>query len=410
MEDRAWIAKRAVALDLFQHGLAAVAPGPAVARALAQHPAASEGRVRVVALGKAAVGMYAGASAALGERIERALIATPAAPSQDGAALGARLIIGGHPIPDEGSLAAGAELMDLVAGWDGPLLLLLSGGASACVEVPLPGVDLAILREVNRRLLSEELDIAAVNAVRSAYSRIKGGGLLRLVSAERTWALAISDVPGDDPSVIGSGLLHPSPGQRARVESLTAALGLPRPPRAPVPTTTLPQDHSQLILSAVDALQAMAARARALALSVEVGERPIVGPVAAAGLAFADRTAGADAIQLAAGECAMRLPAHPGRGGRCQQLALTAAKRLAGSDHVLLAAGSDGDDGPYGAAGALVDGGTWQRILDAGLDPANALSRADAGTALEAAGDLLDTGTTGTNVGDLFIGIPADCD
>jgi glycerate 2-kinase len=402
LEDR-----RRLALELYHHGLEAVVPAPAVQRALATHPLATQEGIRVAAMGKAAAGMLDGAIAALGERISRSLVATPV-PLADGQTSSADVfVVGGHPLPDEGSLEAGQALLDLVQSGDGPLLVLLSGGASACVEVPRWGVELTALRDVNKRLLEEELDIAAVNAVRSGYSKIKDGGLLQWVDPARTWVLVVSDVGDDDPSIIGSGLLHPDPTRRANAESLSAALGLPRPPKVRAPEVVLPADHTQLVLRAAHAVRAMKARADLLAHPVQIMEQRFTGSVAQAGLLLADRIMAGDGIILGCGECIVRLPAHPGRGGRCQQLALSAAGRLAGAEAALLAAGSDGTDGPDGAAGALVDGGTWQRVRDAGLDPADALSGADSGSALAAAGDLIDTGPTGTNVGDLFVGIPA---
>lgn len=405
--------RRRLALDLFEHGLQAVAPEPAVRRALAGHPLAEAEGIRVVAIGKAAVGMLSGAREALGARIAAALVLTPIAPdSIVSSALGSsdRMIQGGHPVPDQGSLDAGEALIEFVADGDGPLLVLISGGASACVEVPKPGVDLAVLQEVNRRLLQEEFDIGVVNAVRSAYSKIKDGGLLRWADPERTWMLAISDVPTDDPSIIGSGLLHPDPSRRANAESLSAVLGLPRPLRMSGVDTCLPKGRGRLLLSGPDAVRAMAARAAAMALNVELLDDRVSGAAALAGIELAERVIAADRIILGCGECVVRLPSEPGRGGRCQQLALSAAQRMAGDEGVLLAAGSDGTDGPDGPAGALVDGGTWQRIADHGIDAASAMTGADSGTALEASGDLIDTGPTGTNVGDLFVGIPAAVD
>jgi hydroxypyruvate reductase len=397
-------------LDLFEHGLNAVAPAPAVSRALAGHPLAESDSIRVVAIGKAAAEMLRGARQTLGPRVSAALVLTPIAlDPMTAAALESsdRVIVGGHPVPDQGSLEAGEALIEFVTDGEGPLLVLISGGASACVEVPKPGVDLAILQAVNRRLLQEEFEIGTVNAVRSAYSKIKDGGLLRWADPERTWVFAISDVPTDDPSIIGSGLLHPDRSRRANAESLSAALGLPRPLRMSGVETSLPAGRTRLLLSGDDAVRAMSVRAAAMALNVELLDQRISGAAAQAGIELAERVISSDRIILGCGECVVRLPSEPGRGGRCQQLALSAAQRLAGDQGVLLAAGSDGTDGPDGPAGALVDGGTWQRIADEGIDAASAMTGADAGTALEASGDLIDTGPTGTNVGDLFVGIPA---
>jgi hydroxypyruvate reductase len=241
-------------------------------------------------------------------------------------------------------------------------------------------VTLAELAALNRRLLAEGVAIQAINAQRRARSRIKGGALIERLQGRAGCALLLSDVPGDDPAVIGSGLAGPARGDRL---------------------------HRVVIASNDDAVGAAAGAARAAGLSVQVGEARFDGDAAALGARFAQAIAsGAADVFVWGGESTVRLPPAPGRGGRNQQLALAAARALQGQRGLtLLAAGTDGTDGPTEDAGAMVDGGTWQRIRDAGLDGEDCLARADAGAALEAAGDLLHTGATGTNVGDLVIGL-----
>jgi hydroxypyruvate reductase len=197
--------------------------------------------------------------------------------------------------------------------------------------------------------------------------------------------LFLSDVPGDDPGVIGSGLAAATPGESG-------------------------DRLSRVVVASLDAaLEAAQQRAAALGLSVERLARRIEGQAELEGREFvrALRTARCEVL-LAGGESVVTLPERCGRGGRNQHLALAAALELAPhEDLALLAAGTDGDDGPSGDAGALIDGGTCARIGAAGLDAREALRAADSGTALEAASDLLHTGPTGTNVGDLVIGLRA---
>jgi glycerate 2-kinase len=162
-----------------------------------------------------------------------------------------------------------------------------------------------------------------------------------------------------------------------------------------------------VIASVTQALEAIAARARELGLTVTVQPERFDALATDLGVRFAQRLAHcATDVWVAGGESLVRLPQAPGRGGRNQHLALAAAVALTGQpDLLLLAAGTDGTDGPTADAGALVDAGTCERIAVGGLNPQDALARADAGSALEASGDLLHTGPTGTNVGDLVIGL-----
>ncbi|MBV6418236.1 MAG: D-glycerate 2-kinase [Steroidobacteraceae bacterium] len=377
---------RALLLDWFVAALRAVDGRSCVRAALATAPIVADGAAVVLAVGKAASRMTLGACEALGPRIDRALVITKAG-SVD-AALRDRprvtIIESAHPLPDARSLAAGAQLLDWVdtlAPHEWPLFLV-SGGASSLVEVLREGVTLAELAARNRSLLAGGEAIEAVNARRRELSRIKGGALIGRLRGRGGLALFLSDVPGDDPAVIGSGLAGPAPE------------GVDRITRRVVANVEV----------AVEAVREEAVRS---GLRVRVGAERFTGDAATLGARLAAELAARDTdVFVYGGESTVRLPEAAGRGGRNQHLALAAARALHGTRGLtLLAAGTDGTDGPTGDAGALVDGGTWQRILDAGLDAQACLARADSGAALEAAGDLLHTGATGTNVGDLVIGL-----
>lgn len=378
---------RALLLDWFGAALRAVDARERVRSALAE-PAcglpADAGRVVVLAVGKAAARMALGAFDALGPRIARALVITTAGHVDDALRAQARVAVleSAHPVPDARSLAAGARLLEAVSSLaPGELpLLLLSGGASSLVEVPRDGVTLAQIVALNHELLASGAAIGAVNARRRELSAIKGGALVARLQGRAGLALYLSDVPGDDPAVIGSGLAGPAPGDRLR---------------------------RHVVASIDDAVEAVRAAAAAAGLRVRAARERFAGDAAALGAQFATQLATPEVdVIVQGGESTVRLPPAPGRGGRNQQLALAAARVLRGEAGLaLLAAGTDGIDGPTDDAGAIVDGDSWQRILDAGLDGDVALARADAGTALEAAGELLHTGATGTNAGDLVIGL-----
>lgn len=342
---------------------------------------AGAGPVAALAVGKAAAAMMQGALDALGGRIERGLVIGP----DDGslAALAGqpaiRCLPGSHPLPDERSLAAGEAMLEfaLATPAGSEVLLLVSGGASALAEAPAAGVTLTALRELTARALAEGTDIGALNAERRARSRIKGGRLLEHFRDCRIRGLLVSDVPGDDPAVAASGLLDPG---RCRVT---------------------------VVARLADALEAVLRAARAEGFATALVPDRLSGPAEAAAARICHELAAMpQALLVAGGETVVRLPARPGRGGRCQHLALAAARLIAGHpDYLLLAAGTDGRDGASDDAGALVDGETLARLADAGLDAAAGLAAADSGALLEASGDLVYTGPTGTNVGDVVLAL-----
>jgi hydroxypyruvate reductase len=223
--------------------------------------------------------------------------------------------------------------------------------------------------------------IATINAERSKRSRLKGGKLAALLGSSASMVLAISDVEGDDPAVIASGPMSA--------------------PNAPDPKVSY-----ALIATPDDALTAFAATATQAGCKVLVLGRTFYGDVGdAVARLLASRPASSPTqplMVLAAGEPTVRVQGD-GRGGRCQEFALRIARELRDETTVtVLAAGTDGTDGPTDATGAIIDGGTWSRMQGAGIDPERALARNDAYPALCASGDAYFTGPTGTNVADLY--------
>jgi hydroxypyruvate reductase len=371
--------RRALLVDLYRTGLAAVDGRRRMRAALAGR--APDGPLSVFAAGKAAASMALGVIDAVGPALARGLVVAPedSIPAELQGRPGLRCLEGGHPRPDERSLAAGQALLEFAAATPpaGSVLLLVSGGASALLEVPAPGVGLPELRALFERSLDERLDIAELNRERIALSRIKGGRLAGLFRGARIEAFMISDVPHDDPAVLASGLLDTPGLARTLVGSLDDAL------------------EAIMRTSAVRGLAALRPAGR-LAGDAEAAARRICHELAI----------GEAELIVEGGETTVRLPARPGRGGRCQHFAAAAAQAIAGhSDYVLLAAGTDGRDGQSEDAGAIVDGGTAARAADAGLDLAAALDAGDTGPLLEATGDLLHTGPTGTNVGDIVLAL-----
>jgi glycerate 2-kinase len=371
--------RRELLLDLFGVALAAVDGRRRVRAALAGHPAA--GPVSAFAVGKGAAAMMLGAADALGPRLARGLAVVPdgAIPASLRQIPGVHAMEAGHPRPDERSLAAGRALAAFAAETapGSQVLLLVSGGASALLELPAPGVGLEDLRALVDRALTERLDIESLNRERIALSAIKGGRLPGLFRGAKIEALMISDVPRDDPAVLASGLLD------------------------------VPGLVPRLVGSLDDALEAVLRAALARGLKAARSAERLAGDAEAAARHICHELAVGDAdLQIHGGETLVRLPATPGRGGRCQHLAVAAARALAGHPQfLLLAAGTDGRDGASEDAGALVDSQTVERAVDCGIDATAALAAADTGTLLEATGDLIHTGPTGTNVGDIVLAL-----
>jgi glycerate 2-kinase len=390
----------------------------------------------MVALGKAALPMASAAVEVLQEQAVRpagGIVVGPAPGESPDAAL--EYIQGDHPEPGAGSLQAAQALERTAARVpaDAEAWVLLSGGTSSLIAAPEPGLSAADLSALYRLLLGSGLDIQAMNRIRKRFSRWGGGKLARALAAARIRVYVISDVIGDDLAAIGSGPCVPDPATALEVRLLLEQAGLWRriPPAVrslvistesgTVPETPKPGDPAfervttELIASNRLALEAAARRAGELGLHAAVMETPIAGEASAVGAELASALLGtlsssresAPSCVIWGGETTVTLGETRGSGGRCQELALAAAQVLDGAPDgvAILAAGTDGRDGPTDAAGAIVDGNTWGSIMAKGRDPAHDLATHDAYPALDAAGVLLRTGHTGTNVMDVVIGV-----
>jgi glycerate 2-kinase len=379
--------RRRLLLELLHAALARVDGRRCTREALLAEPgeAPIDRHFHVAAIGKAASAMALGAHDALGERIRHLLLITKDGHVDAGARSLPRteILESAHPVPDSRSLEAGNRLLRWVQELPSGIepLFLVSGGASSLVEVLEPGTGLGDLKALNERGLASGWSIGELNAQRSRLSRIKGGRLAAHFATRPARALFISDVPGDDPAVIGSGLMGPGSAPDAVRRSVIASI-----------------DHAMAAARAAAQARGLEAWSDTKRFEDEA-ERLAVRFVHELHMNLAP-------VRIWGGESVVRLPPQPGRGGRNQQLALAAARVMAGhEDMLLLCAGTDGTDGPTEDAGALVDGETCSRIAIAELDVEAALRGADAGRALELSGDLVHTGPTGTNVGDLVIGL-----
>jgi hydroxypyruvate reductase len=340
---------------------------------------------------------------------------------------------GAHPVPDGRSVLAGQAALTLARRVHrrGSLLVLLSGGASSLMAVPAEGLPLEAKQAVVARLLAVDADIQAVNCVRKHLSAIKGGRLAA-ACAGGVITLAVSDVVGDDPSVIGSGPTVADPTTYAQALGVLDACGgrnmfpaeavavLEQGAAGARPETPKPGDASlarstvHVIGSSADALASAAAAARRLGYRVIVADRPVVGEARTCGTHHAAwlRSLGREhhsaLCVLSAGETTVRVIGG-GRGGRNQELTLAAAPGLGRLRRpaVLASVGTDGVDGPTDAAGAIADSATMARARACGLDAMQYLEANDAWSFFDRLDDLVRTGATSTNVGDVQIALLA---
>ncbi|MGQ0732953.1 MAG: glycerate kinase type-2 family protein [Acidobacteriota bacterium] len=404
----------------------------AVARALESSDLGSLDRpVHILAAGKAAGAMASEAARVFGDRAATIVAVGTHRPKALAGQVEWREA--GHPLPDERSVAAGERALELAASVppEGHLLLLLSGGASALLAMPAPGITLDDKRRTIDGMMRAGADIQALNTVRKHLSSLKGGRLARRCRG-RTTTLALSDVLDDDVSVIGSGpgvadastwadaqlalamwSSHPHPAAvTARVSAGMAGL-LEDTPKPGSPGVS--RAAGRIIGSRRDALIGASDVAAGRGYRVTVLDQPIHGEARdaaprwlGAALAAAERSAGRTCV-LSAGETTVRVTGA-GKGGRNQEFVLALAETVSrlGRRVVIASIGTDGIDGPTDAAGAVVDPGTVDRAGALGLAaPRVYLDGNDSYAFFEALGDLVDTGPTDTNVGDIQIMLAA---
>jgi len=411
---------------LFQAAVAAVEPAELVERHLRGVGTPFDGDLAVVGAGKGAGRMAAGVEASRGPDRVAGVVVVPRGSATALAAI--RLAFASHPLPDELSLRAGAELCRVAQQLSprAPVLCLIGGGASSLLVQPRPPLSLQDKLATNRLLLECGAEIAEINTVRKHLSTVKGGGLARRAGPRPILTLALSDVIGDDPSVIGSGPCMPDPSTYADALAVLARYGLTeRVPsrvrhlldggvRGEIEETLKPLDPAagelatHVIGSNRLAVDAAARAAQKLGYESVVDVEPLMGDTAASALAWAKRLTQSSPVgrwcRIAGGETTVAVRGR-GLGGRNQEFALAMVRALAGKPIAVLSAGTDGTDGPTDAAGAFVDGQTAARAAALGLSPEAALAQNDSYPFFARLGDLLRCGPTGTNVMDVKIAL-----
>lgn len=389
-----------------------VQPDSAVIRALKE--TTLNGKIKLVAAGKAAWQMAKAASNYLGERLEQGIVITKYGHVR-GELPRIRCCEAGHPVPDEGSFDAARKALALTENLtkDDTVLFLLSGGGSALFELPL--IPAEALQDVTRQLLACGADIVEINTLRKRLSAVKGGRFAQHCAPAKVFSIILSDILGDPPDMIASGPTCPDSSTCADAMEIVRRydLSLNEETRRllTVETPKTLANARWMITGSVRELCAAAARScRKLGYEPFFLTDRLCCQAREAGSVMASilRTHAGDGKKLAflaGGETVVRLTGS-GKGGRNQELALAAAEGISGlSNAALFSVGSDGTDGPTDAAGGFVDGATRQRLLEKGIHIDQVLLNNDAYHALQRTDGLIFTGPTGTNVNDVTVGL-----
>jgi glycerate 2-kinase len=427
-------------LSLYEAAIQGADPAQATAQAIDDLCIPRERDVMIFAIGKAAAPMATAAVGVLLKSLHRIVGGVMVTPDGDRSPYPTVISVkGDHPIPGAASFAAAEKIAEAAKGRRATdvVVVLVSGGASSLVAAPLQGQRTGDLVNLYQTLLGCGLDIAAMNTVRKRFSRWGGGRLAQALAPAAVHCLAVSDVPGDDLGVIGSGPCAPDAatasdvlsileGQKLSARVASTYIDYLRSVTRGVTGETPKARHpafahvtSKVVVSNRSALGHAATTAAAQGMRVEIVEDQLVGSASAAGEAIARRLLAASSTRDGAAKCilwggettvATDATTSMSGGGRCQELALAAARVLGeagerASRIRLLAAGTDGRDGVTEAAGAIVDARTWAAITASGGNPAAALQKHESNRALAAANALVPRRRTGTNVMDVAIGI-----
>jgi len=375
--------------------------------------------LHLLAIGKAAWDMAQAAYMVLGERINKALVITKHGHSR-GEIDHFQIIEAGHPIPDETSLKAGQQAIKMFSELkeDDELIFLISGGGSALFEVLYDGITLEDLQQVTKILIASGMDIKKINGVRKRLSLVKGGQFAQIVAPASIQAFIISDVLGDSVADIASGPVTPEE-MTAELSEIMSALKLEEDRIIQAIQRKMPKKVESVQVSIIDNIvhacqnakknfekQGVPATIVTTCLECEAKEAGSFIAAMIKDITNKNSDFTKPHCLIFGGETLVHIHGT-GKGGRNQELALSAAIALDGleADCCLFSLGTDGTDGPTDAAGGIVTPETLQLIKAAGLNPAQMLKNNDSYHALEAVNALIKTGPTGTNVNDLICAV-----
>jgi len=424
------------ALTIVKESIKAVLPEEAVIKALKQKEFNSKGKIVVVAIGKAAWNMAKATENVLGDIIYKGIVLTKYDHSM-GPIDGFEIVESGHPVPDENSVIGAEKVLKMVSGLnkEDRVIFLISGGGSALFEKPMEGVTLEDISHITNQLLGSGADIVEINTIRKRLSALKGGKFATLCGEAKIFSIVLSDVIGDRLDSIASGPAYPDSSTTEEALEILNKYNLKVEHhikeiiKIETPKTV---DNCETVITGSGKALCEAAAASACRLGYEPMiitstlncEAKEAGSFMASiareiktidGKTFNGETnRGKSSVSrypfitppcavIAGGETVVRIIGS-GKGGRNQELALSAALGIKGLKDVLLfSLGSDGTDGPTDAAGGIVDGTTAEKMKAAGISPETYLNNNDSYNALKATGDLIITGSTGTNVNDVVV-------
>jgi hydroxypyruvate reductase len=409
------IAPRALLLNMFEAAVAAASPGLCMQGHLPPPP---RGKTVVVGGGKAAAAMAQMVEQHWPEDAPLSGLVVTRYHHGVGQLKRIEVIEASHPVPDAAGQAAAARMLEMVRGLgpDDLVLCLMSGGASALLALPAPGIDLAAKQAINRALLRSGAAIGEMNCVRKHLSAIKGGRLAEAAAPAQVVTLMISDVPGDDPSVIGSGPTVPDSSTLAEARAVLSRYGIAASPAVesrlldPAAETPKPGDaafartRGVVVATPLRSLEAAAEVARAagvmpIMLGDDIEGEAVVVARGMADLAAA-RMAERPCVLISGGETTVTVRGR-GRGGRNAEFLLGLAVALGGRPDVhAIACDTDGIDGTEDNAGALLAPDSCARAHDLGIEPGAMLADNDGYGFFAALDDLVVTGPTRTNVND----------
>jgi glycerate 2-kinase len=407
------------AMVIIHESIKAVLPEAAVIEALKNRKIRD--RAVLVAIGKAAWNMASAAMKILGTKVNRGVVITKYGHSR-GPIERCEIIEAGHPVPDENSVLGTTKALELVSELTAAdqVIFLISGGGSALFEKPLDGVSLDDIREITQQLLGCGADISEINTIRKHLSAVKGGRFAQQCGSAGICTVVLSDVIGDKLDTIASGPAYPDSSTSADAfailkkyeiqigSHLVKAIGQETPKVIGNSETYITGNLAALCDAAARSAARLGYTPQLLSTSFDCEAKKMGEYLASVARDIKARVENAPAQNLpcsviAGGETIVRLSGK-GKGGRNQEVALAAALGIEGIEDVLIfSLGSDGTDGPTDAAGGFADGNTAARIRAGSINPEMSLANNDSYHALQASGDLIMTGPTGTNVNDLMV-------
>lgn len=402
---------RTDAEKIMQSAITASLPDTAVEKAL-QHKEFGKGKIVLVAIGKAAWQMAKTANYILEGKISQGIVITKYGHSK-GELPPLEIWEAGHPVLDENSLKATERAIDLVSGLtaEDTVLFLISGGGSALFEKPL--IPLKELQAITSDLLASGADIVSMNTVRKRLSAVKGGKFAQLCAPAKVYAIVLSDIIGDPLDMIASGPAYPDTSTSEQALEVirkykimvspeaAAALQQETPKALDNVETIITGSVTELAAAGKAAAEALGYETLVLTTSLACQAKEAGSFLGAIAREYAGK--GKKLVFMAGGETVVHLHGR-GKGGRNQELALSAGEGISGlTNAAVFSFGSDGTDGPTDAAGGYADGSTKTKLLEQGITIPGVLEQNDAYHALEKTGGLLITGATGTNVNDLAV-------